>query len=192
MGDGRFGEPQRKELKISAHVFADHRSRDPRPVVETTWEPEDGAAAVAIRLREQLERSGRWHGDGTLDWPMALSNLQRALDLAIRSRRRDNSGPISKGALMVLVDDAWMITDAGLECPGHGFILSASDFPDRAMAAYSHGADEVAKFKPDPPDWVERDVWDDLVAQAWAFFPIRRGPYLAAPQWIPLEEGPPD
>lgn len=32
------------------------------------------------------------------------------------------------------VGDEWALTDAGLECPGRGFLLRHSEFPDRSYA----------------------------------------------------------
>lgn len=97
LGDGRFGRRRRAVLMVSGHVYADERAGGSRPVIETTWEPGDPAEEVGLRLREQLENRGRWHGNGTLNWPMALRNLKRSLDLAVRSRRRDGTGLVLEG-----------------------------------------------------------------------------------------------
>lgn len=189
MEDGRFAQPQRTELKVSAYLYADERAVGGRPVIETIWGPEDSAEQVGLRLRAQLERRGRWRGEATLDWPMALRNLQKSLDVAIRSRRRDGSGWMVKGALFELVDEEWAITDAGLECPARAFILRESEFPDRVSARSQQ--ESPAPWRPTAPDWVESGQWEELLAQGRRYFPIRRGPLASAPTWMALHNGPP-
>lgn len=191
LGDGRFGQSRRIALAVKARVYADERSRGSRPVIETTWDPVDSAAQVGLRLREQLEKRGRWRGDATLDWPMALRNLQRSLELAIRSRRRDGDGTIIEGALFEIVGEDWAITDAGLECPSHGFVLHESEFPERNVAALRQmRGGEADQWRPDAPDWVDAGLWDELVRRGRNRFPIRRGPVAMTPTWVGLKEGP--
>jgi hypothetical protein len=187
-GDGRFAQPQRTKLEVSAHIYADERGQGARPVIETTWEPNDSAEQVGLRLRELLELRGRWRGGGTLDWSMALRNLQKSLDVAIRSRRRDGNSWMVEGALFELVDDEWAITDAGLECPLRGFNLRESEFPDLVRARSQQGP--PAPWRPVPPEWVDSQLWEQLLARARGYFPIRRGPMLSTPNWIALREGP--
>ncbi len=183
MGDQRFAQPQHDELKVRAHVYADERGRGERWVIETAWEPSDTVEAVGLRLREQLEKRGRWKSDQTLDWPMALRNLQSSIDLAIRSRRRDGTGWI-QGALIERVVDEWAITDAGLEFPGRGVALAEYDFPDR----YHGGGAE--NWPPVCPEDVEAGLWEELIRRGEAYFPIFRGPIVSQPTWIPLTEPP--
>jgi hypothetical protein len=191
LGDERFHQVQLHELLVKAHVYADQARQGGWPVIQTVWEPTDTADAVGFRLREQLERQGRWKGDGTLVWPMVLKNLQRSLDLAIRSRRRDGSGPELQGALIEMVNGEWAITDAGLECPSRKFVLSESAFPDLLVPAFER--QEAAKWRPTPrPEWVDADQWSGLVAEGRRRFPIRRGPLLGQPQWVPLSQRPAD
>lgn len=191
LGDGRFGHSRRIALAVRARVYADERSRESRPVIETAWDPSDFAEQVGLRLREQLEQRGRWRGDGTLDWPMALSNLQRSLDVAIRSRRRDGDRATIEGALFELVGEDWAITDVGLECPSHGFVLHESEFPERNVAALRRmRGGEADQWHPAAPDWVDAALWDELVRRGRNRFPIQRGPLAMAPTWIGLKEGP--
>jgi len=192
LGDGRFGQPQRAVLMVSAHVYADERGSGARWVIETPWEAGDTADQVGLRLREQLENRGRWRGNDTLDWPRALRNLKRSLDIAISSRRRDGGEFTIQGALFELVGDEWAITDAGLECPPRGFILPESAFPDRNMAALRRirNKGEVEEWSPSPPEWVDVALWDELVLRARQHFPIPNGPILGSPGWIALKDPP--
>ena len=188
MADGRFSEPERTELKVEAYIYADEHARGGRPLIRTIWRPQDSADQVGLELRGQLERRGRWKSDGTLDWPMSLKNLQASLDAAIRSRRRDGSGPVFHGALIERVGDEWALTDAGLECPGRGFLLRHSEFPERTYARSQQ--DAPPPFDPPRPEWVDPTTWQDLLAEGKRYFPRREGPYLGIPTWIPAEEGP--
>ena len=192
LGDGRFDQPRRAVLMVRGHVYADERAGGSRPAIETIWEAGDPAEEVGLRIREQLENRGRWHGNGTLNWPMALRNLKRSLDLAVRSRRRDGTGLVLEGALFELVGEEWAITDAGIECPTEGFILRESEFPEhvRALQRRIRGPGEADQWAPTRPDWVDADLWEELVRRGRAQFPIRRGPVAFTPTWIPLREGP--
>jgi hypothetical protein len=188
MADGRFSLPDRTELMVKAYIYADERARSGRPVIQKDWGPGDSAKDVGLELREQLERRGRWHGEGTLDWPMALKNLQASLDLAIRSRRRDGSGPSLQGALIERVGDEWAVTDAGLECPSRGYLLMQSEFPNLIYPRSQQ--DPPPPFKPVRPEWADPSLWQELLAEGRRFFPRREGPFLHAPTWMPLTEGP--
>jgi hypothetical protein len=188
MADGRFSQPERTELKVKPYIYSDERGRGGRPVIETIWGPKDSADQVGLDLRGQLERRGRWKSDSTLDWPMALKNLQASLDQAIRSRRRDSSGPMFHGALIERIGDEWALTDAGIECPGRGFLLPQSDFPDPSYPRSQQ--DPPPPFDPPRPEWVDPTLWQDLLADGRRFFPRREGPYLGVPTWTPAHEGP--
>ncbi len=190
MADGRFSQPERIELMVKAYIYADERARGGRPVIQRVWGPKDSAGQVGLDLRGKLEQRGRWQSDGTLDWPMALKTLQASLDAAIRSRRRDGSGPLFHGALIELMGDGWALTEAGLECPGRGFLLRHSDFPDRTYARSQQ--DPASSFNPARPEWVDATTWQALLAEGRRFFPRSEGPYLHAPTWIPAQEGPDD
>ena len=186
--DGRFSQPERTELKVRANVYADETARGGIPVIETIWTSTDSADDVGLDLRGQLERGGRWQSTSTLDWPMALKNLQKSLDMAIRSRRRDGSGLALGGALIELVGDEWALTDAGLECATRGFVLAQSEFPDLMYPRSQQ--DPPPPFHPQRPEWVDPKLWQDLLAEGRRFFPRHTGPYLAAPTWLPADEGP--
>lgn len=188
MADGRFQQAQRDVLEVQAHIYADERARDGRPLIETTWKPGEAAEHVGLRLREKLASAGRWNSQGTLDWPTALKNLKWALNLAIRSRRRDGTGWLD-GALIELVVLEWAITDAGVESPGHGVVVLESDFPNM----YAEGLDNVElinNWPPPAPAWVFKDLWEEVLRRAQAYFPRPEGPLRMSPTWMPLNEGP--
>ena len=191
LGDGRFGVRAReKVLLVSGRVYGDERSGESRPVIEIEWHSQETSEHIGLMLREQLELRGRWRSDETLDWPMALRNLKRSLDLAIRSRRRDGSSDAIQGALIELIGAHWAITDAGLECPSHDYILSQSDFPARAPVRPGQPRSESEPWTPEAPDWVDQDLWNELLTRGRSLFPIRRGPVAFAPTWVPSREGP--
>lgn len=191
-GDGRFGSPGGPVLTVHGEVYADEQSVGGRPVIETPWQPGEPAHTVGLRIRAQLETSGRWHGEGTLDWPMALRNLQRSLDIAIRSRRRDDSEGLLQGALFELVGEDWAITEAGLECPRHKYLRPETSFPERPGRGRRAGnkEDDYESWMPEQPAWTESELWELLIRRAKPRFPIRRGPMSAAPRWSPLLQGP--
>lgn len=188
-GDGRFGIPRHDTLKIEGQVYADQRARGTRYVIEAEWDAGETADVVGFRLRETLEHRGRWNSDDTLDWPAALRNLQLALDWAIRSRRRDGAPGLLRGALMELVTPDWAITDAGIECPSKEFVLGESEFPERYSMQARHQR-ETAPWRPEPPDWVDGDLWDELIRRGRQRLPVLKGPIAIMPTWIPITEPP--
>ena len=189
-GDGRFGIPARAILMVRGRVYADERSGGSRPVIEAEWRTDESTEQVGLRIREQLERRGRWLSDSTLDWPMALRNLKKSLDLAIRSRRRDGSPGLIQGALFELVGDDWAITDAGLECPSHdGYVFRESEFPER-YSMRTMREKKTEPWRPEPPVWVDAALWDELLERGRWHLPIYRGPMRGTPSWVPLRGGP--
>lgn len=189
MGDDRFQRPQRDALEVKAHIYADERVQGGRPVIETTWKPDEPAERVGMRLREQLERAGRWRGEGTLDWPLALRNLQDSLGLAIRSRRKDGTGWLS-GALYELVTEGWAITDDGVERAGYGVVLPEDEFPD-VYAEGSAAMERRENWPPKAPQYTDQGVWDAVLQRGQSRFPLMRGgPFRSAPRRIPLTEPP--
>lgn len=174
VGDGRFGERRQSVLMIRAHIYSDERSGGRTPAIEVTWQMDESAEQIGLRLREQFELRGRWQSDDTLDWPLSLRKLKRSLDIAIRSRRRDGSSGTIQGALFEFVTDEWAITDAGLECPSQIYVLGESEFPERYSMKDSR-IKRLAQFRPDKPQWVDATLWDELLRRGGKHFPINRG-----------------
>lgn len=103
MGDGRFAEPAHYALSVRPVVYADFLVRGATPWLELEWnngataDEDETADQLGLRLIERLQESGRWQGPTTLDWQQTLINLKKALDLAIRSRRREAGALWLKG-----------------------------------------------------------------------------------------------
>ncbi len=189
-GDGRFGIGGRNGLIVHAELYSDifdGSVQGGRPVIEVEWKPGDAADRIGMELREQLERRGRWISDNTLRWVTALRNLQSALDIAVKSRRRDEGSPWLVGALSDYIDDLWMITEAGLECPARRFILSGDEFPKRTFRPW---AGEGSDWNPQRPPWVDQVTWERLIRRGRLRFPVRRGPSSAIPTWMPQTKMP--
>jgi hypothetical protein len=189
-GDGRFTGTG-LALSIKAEIYADFGISGGRPVIEVTWESgatsdeDESAASVGLRLVEMLRNRGRWNGDGTLKWQATLEHLQYAVQWAIDSRRRSGDGPLLTGALSELVTREWAVTDAGLECPAHDYILSGDEFPE-------HGGfrSSAPDFQPPRPVWIEEDLWQLLLGRARRKLPIRRGPVSMQSTWFPWQKSP--
>lgn len=193
-GDGRFGHPARNVLKVEALVYADFHISGGRPVIEIEWGPSESATEAGLRLHAQLTARGRLRSEATFRWEQALQNLRYAIDIAVRSRRRDPGALHLHGALAELVNDDWVITEAGLECPNHeGYIYAQDNFPSRLerMARLSHK--EREEWIPDRPEWVDEALWRRLIDRGKRMFPIERGgPRLTNPPWLPATKTPAD
>jgi len=161
-----YGEVQYDgpKLMIEAHVDT-YR-------VEVEWRAQEAAPEVATRLIHELRGVGVWTGDDMLDWQLALQNLQRTLELAITSRRRDAGAWHLTDQLDRLVDDEWAITNSGVERRGHGMVLARTAFPvpNRALPG-SRASDQAKNFAPTAPSDADPDLWSYLVREGKKRFP---------------------
>lgn len=185
-------------LDIEARIEPDLDKLGGRPVIRVEWRPGEPAADVGHRLVDELMRAGRWQGDGTLDWELALRNLQRSIDVAISSRRRDPDAWHLNGAVIELVGQDWVISTAGLECPSRGYLLRHGDFPQEqhpsfGVMARAMGAENAHEWQPDRPEWADPDEWARLVRRGRREFP--RSPLIMAAlspiHWEPWQGQPP-
>jgi hypothetical protein len=172
-GDGRFGNAPRDVLAIS--IMAPSKTQGRKAT--TNWGATDTAEFVGVRLISDLGS-----GDFTNNnWVKALANLQKALEVAVHSRRGDDNTLRIQGQLRELVGEKWAITSAGVESLDHDFKCDRLD---------SLGIDEQAH--PPKPDWVEEPLWRELLRRGSEYFPNHVGPYLQAPRFVPLTRGPED
>lgn len=166
LGADYYGEVHYDEPKLMIEVHADTQW------VEIEWRADEAAPEVATRLIHELRSAGLWTGDDMLDWQLALQNLQRTVDVAITSRRRDAGAWHLTDQLDRLVDDEWAITKSGIERRGHEMVLARSAFPvpNRPLPG-SRESDEVKTFAPTAPAGVDPDLWSYLVREGKKRFP---------------------
>jgi hypothetical protein len=189
-GMSMSSEPSRISLTVHGVLYEDLKNPPAggSPLIEIQWSPDESAAEAGIRLRALLVDRGRLKSDATLRWDHALLNLQMALDIAVRSRRRDPGSIHLRGALAELVDRQWMITEGGLECPDHAYVYPEEEFPSQLERMAQREREEW--MPSEKPDWVDDALWDRLVQRGKRIFPIRRGPMRAAPTWVPMKKTP--
>jgi hypothetical protein len=174
-GMDRSGESEdpRPVLEIEARIEADLDRRGGRAVIEVEWQPGEDPTVVGERLVERLQQAGRWEGDDTLDWSLALRNLQRTLELAVSARRRDAGAWELRGPLYEVVDGEWAITEAGLECYPHGYFLAEEDFPNRGFPGPGVGRLEPQKpWPPRRPEWCDDNTWERVLRRGQRLFPF--------------------
>jgi hypothetical protein len=172
-------------LEIIVSIEADCDLPGPRPYIITQWEPGDSPAEVADRLIQALQNAGRWHGPGTLDWPLALRNLHRALELAVTSRREGEAIGSWRlhGALYELIGEGWAITEAGIENKALGkVVLPESDFPATRHKPWGKPADQ---WPPEQPESVTSEEWDRVLRHGERRLPVDHGPLATSPIWTP-------
>lgn len=189
----RNQEP-RPQLTIEARIESDLASPT-RPQIAVEWMPTDSAVDVGHRLIERLRRANRWDGEETLDWALALANLQRAIQTAVLSRRRDDDAWHLRGDLMEAVDDIWFITSAGIECPAHSYFLAQEDFPEREQPFFARlreTDEEAPKWEPERPNWADPDDWARLIRRGRRYFPRASNvrAVIAAGMFAPWEGSP--
>ena len=185
--DRQSGQPMGgSELIIEADLEQRPGERG-APVCEIRWMPDQSAPDVGAALKEEIERCGRWEGEGTLDWGLAVRNLRRTIDVAVRSRRRDEGAWHLGGRLFLIVGTDWALTEAGVEAPGHNFIMAGDEFPgasgDRPGLAYRHPG-PADWDPPPPPEWANQSEWRFLMKRARSIFPRTPGIFFPT-YWVP-------
>jgi hypothetical protein len=156
------------------------------------WESNESALEVWNRIRELLQSLGLWRGDETLDWSLALTNLQKALDWASRSRRHTGDPDQLQGAPIEMVNDEWVITDQGAECPSRGFVMSASDFPQRVSFRFNKNDGAEEWLPPAPPEGLDPTLWHVIIERGRGWFPRPPAIFKTFPDWLSLDHGPSD
>ncbi|MHB1526756.1 MAG: hypothetical protein ACYCZN_10840 [Candidatus Dormibacteria bacterium] len=173
------GQPH---LSVIARIEADFDAWGPHPIIEVEWAPAQSASEIGVALATRLRQRDRWKGDSTLDWQLAVGNLQRTLLVAVKAQRHDADAWALHGPLFELVDDRWAITDAGVECPEKGYLLVEADFPGPVAR---HGS-AAADWQPTKPTWTSPEEWERVLRRAKRVFPRDRGPVRFAPHYRPM------
>lgn len=200
-GDGRQNVKAKDILKIEVPPHFKKSSGGVTPIVEVEWKMGDSVENVGTELRKKLESRGLLGNSVTFDWTIALQNLQRSLEIAIKSRcGYGKPGETIQGALFEFVTNEWAITDKGLECPSKDYVLEEKEFPEpykmvigplmekqRKREELKRKLEELKQAK---PDFVNATLWDELLLRANKYFPIKKGPFSKVPRFIPLETGP--
>lgn len=160
------GDPIFDDPKLMVEVL------DDQTPLEVEWRPDDAAPDVAQRLVRELQSAGLWMGETMLNWQLALQNLQRTVDVAIRSRRKDPGAWHLADQLDRLVGDDWAITKAGIERLGHGVVLEPSDFLVSSPAGPgSQASAEVTDLTSLAPADTDPDLWSYLIREGKRRFP---------------------
>ncbi len=151
-------EPDRQLpfLDVEVVLSEDSRPWHERNPMLARWDPSEIPGAVGARLVAQLRSAGLWSGQGFLDFGLALKNLHRTVEIALRSRRGDVDAWHLQGRVRELVDDRYVITDVGIEVPEQQFIQPAGS---RLL-----GLGEAVP-QPSAPDWADPAEWERALAR---------------------------
>jgi hypothetical protein len=184
---GRVGA--NRFLRIGADVWAHINRGGPLPVIETVWESGEPAEEVGRRLTRLLQEAGGVPDEG-FDWPLALRNLQRTIDVAVRARRKDSGAWRLVGALFELVGDDWALTEAGVESPPHTYVLSQSEFPDRNRPMHTYFDERglpktQPPWPPEAPAWAEAAEWASVIRRGERWFPRSPMAGLYETEYVP-------
>ncbi|MDX2342332.1 MAG: hypothetical protein QNL12_00655 [Acidimicrobiia bacterium] len=168
-----------EELVVRPH-FIDEPVRTPlrgilgsggTPII--TWRQEWTVAELCDRVIELLQEANRYAGPATFSPEVAFKTLGQSLAVAIASRRGDDpSAPHLQGKLIEMVDDDWFLTDEGLECPTHQFVLAShqihpAPIAPKGMDLDGNGLQPQPRWtEPEPPGNVSADRWKILLRLA--------------------------
>jgi hypothetical protein len=138
-------------------------------VADVVWDNSKSAIDVGEDLTVALQRSGQWQGGADLDWPFCLESLQRGLDIAIRSRRRDANAWHLTGRLRELVGMDWAITETAIEAPGHGYVLQLGYFKNDIDEHFEEAMRGRLPHR-EKPDWADKEEWEYILQKVGDYF----------------------
>ncbi|GIG59981.1 hypothetical protein Lfu02_43530 [Longispora fulva] len=136
---------------------------NPPTKIETVWERGQAADEIADIIIQELYKAGQWRGEESLNFPLTLENFQKALKIAIAAKRKDQNSWQLQGTPIELFNDELIITTAGIEAPGHDFILRGEEFP------YLNG-----RWRPTRPKFVSPSDWEQTIRIGQEIFPRRQ------------------
>ncbi|MBM2623617.1 hypothetical protein JIG36_49835 [Actinoplanes sp. LDG1-06] len=151
--------PQGPHLDIEVRTQDEVKSPTRRRVITLEWLPSESAVDVAEKVVARLREAGLWQGRESLDWQLALKNLQQSINVGMAARRRDGGAWPLTGSLVELVGDDWAITTNGLVCRSRNFSVAGGRL------------DRKLPFPQSGPDWADPDEWYRVVSRARTVFP---------------------
>jgi hypothetical protein len=164
-----------------------------RMVVEELWSHGEDPVNVGGRLEEALVRAGWWDGAESFDWPEAIRNFRRTIDIAVGSRRKLSGAWQVDGPVVEVVGDDWVITTTGVYAPSRDFSLAASEFPTEPPLRRVVASTDRPKFQPDAPSWADRAEFEHVIRVALEEFHLRGSPMAALvghSSWRPSGDDP--
>jgi hypothetical protein len=190
IGDYLPDDAGRGELVVDVECQLPARENSPGiPIARVIWHQGDAADAVGARLLEAIQRAGGWQGSHTFDWPTALRNLIRGLDIALRSRRRDSGAWLLQDTVYEFVGTEWALTYQGIESRTGGLVMKEEDFPARRQNPRDNfdiaGRPLPPWQPPAPPETIAATDWALLMERGKQYYP--RSPmagFYANNQWM--------
>ena len=156
-----------------------------------TWDRDASVVQMGATLRNYIQSDGDRSAYQSFDWALTLENFQLALKYAIDSKMRSASDPSLNGVLIELLTPQWALTDKGLECPSHDYLLPHTSFPERyGMRGALPNAPQTAEWEADRPEWVGPEEWRDLLRLGKRRFPLIEGPLIRSPELRPSTDSP--
>jgi hypothetical protein len=119
-----------------------------------TWHPSVPFSELAVSTMGQLVSKKAWGYGQENPWGTVHQRLGYALKLAVKSQREDAGAVHLQGRLAAVIAEGLYLTDKGLECPQHDYILPRTDFP-RQLDLASQGHRE----QPAKPEWADQNSW---------------------------------
>jgi hypothetical protein len=170
---GFSSAPKGEQPVLQIFVIPEKNAKEhPESSTFILWESGDTAADVGHRISAEIQRKGILDDLSSFDWSEAMANLQKSIDVAVRSRRRDASAWKLKGKLYELLGDDWAVTTKGLEYRQSNYILPSSEFfgmyNTRARATPQQAARKLLAQK---PEWCREVDWAWLIERAQADYP---------------------
>jgi hypothetical protein len=160
------GNPPTFTLEVGARPHAHARNRPSSPL-GLRWVASESAADFGHRLSQQILTSRLLDDADDFDWSLALANLKKSVDIALRSRRREPGAWLLDGRLYELLGDDWAVTTAGLEHrPEPTFIIPAAEFLRRHAPGRDRSPEDIKQsLRAKRPDWCSADDWEWLISR---------------------------
>lgn len=124
-----------------------------------TWRASEGIEAPIQRLQVALTRQNAWRNSPELSWRNVTQRLLEGVGAGLRAATGQSGALPLEGRLGEIIVDGVFITDAGLECPEHGYVLERSEF----VPLWAPDGFNWEKDPPIPdaerPAWLQAEVW---------------------------------
>ncbi|MCK2035680.1 hypothetical protein KZC51_05980 [Microbacterium sp. SSW1-49] len=145
---GGYDEPVIVGLKLSV----DTQLLGTAYVVEANWDEADDPIEVFARLRSEMVRVGYGPEARGLNLDRMFRLFKLGLEEGMAGRRGDDGSWRSRGKLLDVISDDWVVSELGVEHREHGIVVDAPVLSARSSVQNPYVAPPV-------PEWAEGAAW---------------------------------
>lgn len=138
---------------------------DGEPIETLVWDESKSATDLFLEVARVLQGLGKFPGANTFDATEIMTRLRRALWVAISARQGDSGIPADLGPVIEVPGSQWAITEDGIECLEHGYVIERSRIGDGEPKWMKHMSEKT---------WVDMREFELAFDVATLLFDSRR------------------